>query len=265
MISALYAKELKGSLLPTGIIAAVLAMYTVMIIQLFDPESAEALDAMMRTMPGIFDAFGMGNATTTLLGFILNYLYGFLYTLFPLVLILLLVNRLIIRPIDQGSMAWLIASPHRRIAIISTLTSVLLTVLVALMAVLTALELGTSAIAFPDEEVVVGLTRVNLGLFALWICMAGLCLLSACVFRSAAPALWIGGGFAVLEFVVQMVAQTGERFEDAKYATFLTLFDRYGLADGKADAAWSAVALAAAGAVMIGIAMVAFVRRDLDV
>lgn len=265
MIGALYAKELKGSLVPAGIIAAVLAMYTVIIVQMFDPEAAESLDAMMRSMPAVFDAFGMGNATTTLLGFILNYLYGFLYTLFPLVLILLLVNRMVIQPVDRGTMAWLLASPHRRSAVAGTLVAVMLSVLMALMALLTALELGSAAVMFPDEDVAGGLLRANLGLSGLWLCMAGLCMLSACSFKSPSLALWVGGGFAILEFVVQMISQVGEQFEDAKYATFLTLFDRYGLAESDGPAVWGAVALAACGVVMLALSVAVFARRDLDV
>lgn len=265
MIGTLYAKELKGGLIPTGIIAAVLTMYTVLIIQLFDPQSADALDAMMKTMPAVFDAFGMGQDTTTLLGFILNYLYGFLYTLFPLILILIMVNRLFVRPVERGDMAYLLASPHSRLSIAVTLTVVPVTLLAVLMAWLTALELGTATVAFPDENVAEGLLRANLGLAALWLAMLGLCLLSTCLLKSPAAALWAGGGFVILEFVIQMIAQTGERFEDAQYATFLTLFDRYGLADANGSAAWGAVALAIAGLVAIGAAWVGFVRRDFDV
>ena len=265
VIAALYAKEAKSSLIPTVVIAAVLAMYTTLITALYDPEASAALDAMMATMPGLFDAFGMGNDTATLLGFLLNYLYGFLYVLFPLVLILLLAHRLVIRPIDRGSMAYLLASPHRRGAIAGTLMGVLLTMLAGLMVFLTALEIGAAAVLFPDEAVAGGVLRVNLALFALWLCMAGLCLLSAVAFRDAGAALWAGGGFVIAEFVVQMVAQAGDRFADAKYATFLTLFDRYALADGDGAAAWRAAILAAVGVAALAASVVVFSRRDLDV
>lgn len=265
MIAALYARGAKTSLIPTVIIAAVLAMYTTLITALYDPDASAALDAMMKTMPGLFDAFGMGDDTTTLMGFLLNYLYGFLYVLFPLVLILLLVHRLVIRPIDRGSMAYLLASPHRRGAIVGTLAAVMLTMLAALMVFLTVLEFGTAVVLFPDEQLGIGLLRVNAGLSALWLCMAGLSLLSACAFRDAAPALWAGGGFVIVEFVAQMVAQAGDRFKDIRYATFLTLFDRYGLADGDGTAVWQAVALAVVGVASLAAAMTAFVRRDLEV
>ena len=265
MVAALYAREARSGLIPTVIIAAVLAMYTTLITAMYDPDASAALDAMMKTMPGLFDAFGMGNDTTTLIGFLLNYLYGFLYTLFPLVLILLLVHRLIVRPIDRGSMAYLLASPHRRLAIVGTLAAVLLTMLAALLIFLTALEFSTAALLFPDDQPGVELLRVNAGLAALWLCMAGLCLLSACAFRDAAPALWVGGGFVIVEFVMQMVAQAGDRFENIRYATFLTLFDRYGLADGDSSAVWQAVTLAVVGVIAFAAAMVVFTRRDLDV
>ena len=65
-------------------------------------------------------AFGMANATDTLLGFLLNYLYGFVFTWLPLLMIMILVNRMVVRPIDRGSMAYLLASPTSRLSLALT-------------------------------------------------------------------------------------------------------------------------------------------------
>ena len=59
MNKTLFAKELRASAFTFIIVAAVLAMYVVTIVAMFDPELGESLDAMMASMPDLFAAFGM--------------------------------------------------------------------------------------------------------------------------------------------------------------------------------------------------------------
>ena len=92
MNRTLFAKELRANLFVSLIIAAVLAMYIGVIVSMYDPELGESLDAMMQSMPEMFAAFGMSVQATTLIDFMLNYLYGFLLTIFILVLILIAVS-----------------------------------------------------------------------------------------------------------------------------------------------------------------------------
>ena len=84
MSVALFARELRGSLPALLVITAVLALYIVSIAYMFDPEVAHNLDAVMAAMPDLFAAFGMANMSTNMTDFMLNYLYGFLFTWVPL-------------------------------------------------------------------------------------------------------------------------------------------------------------------------------------
>ena len=117
MSVALFARELRGSLPSLLVITAVLALYIVSIAYMFDPEVADNLDAVMAAMPDLFAAFGMANMSTNMTDFMLNYLYGFLFTWVPLLLIMMMVNRMLVRPIDRGSMACLLATPASRLRI----------------------------------------------------------------------------------------------------------------------------------------------------
>lgn len=265
MNKTLFAKEMRSSVFVTAIIAMVLAMYVSMIVSMFDPELGESLDMMMASMPDLFSAFGMAKPSTTLVDFMFNYLYGFLLTAFPIVLILILVNKLVVRYIDRGTMAYLLATPVSRVRIAGTLAGVLVIVLVVLMVIVTLLEVGTAAALFPGELDVEALLRANVGLLGLWIALAGLCFVSACLFSNAALALWAGGGLCILSFLVQMVAQVGDKFEFMKYATPLTLFDAYGLAANEASAWAGVAALFAGGIVLFGVAIAVFNRRDLNI
>ncbi|RDB63116.1 hypothetical protein C1878_04400 [Gordonibacter sp. 28C] len=265
MNRTLFAKELRANLFVSFIIVAVLAMYIGVIVSMYDPELGESLDAMMQSMPEMFAAFGMATQATTLLDFMLNYLYGFLLTIFILVLILVMVNKLMVRYLDRGAMAYLLATPNSRTRIALTMVGVLATVLVGLMVATTALEMGFGEALFPGELDMQALLQVNAGLLALWLAMAGLCFLSACLFSNATAALWVGGGLNILFFLMQMASQVGDKFEFLENVNPLTLFDYYGLAAGDASAVGGAVALAAGAAVLFAAAVAVFDRRDLSI
>ncbi len=265
MNRTLFAKELRANLFVSLIIAAVLAMYIGVIVSMYDPELGESLDAMMQSMPEMFAAFGMSVQATTLIDFMLNYLYGFLLTIFILVLILIVANKLMVRYLDRGAMAYLLATPNSRTRIALTMVGVMVTILVALMAVVTSLEAGFAEALFPGELDMQALMQVNAGLLALWLAMAGLCFLSACLFSNATAALWVGGGLNILFFLMQMVSQVGDKFEFLKNVNPLTLFDYYGLAAGDASAVGGAIALTVGAVALFAVAVAAFDRRDLSI
>ncbi|MGE7787901.1 hypothetical protein [Lysinibacillus sp. NPDC096259] len=63
-------------------------------------------------MPELMSAFGMSNKGNTLIEFLSTYLYGFLLLMLPLVFIIMSANKLIMGYIDNGSTAYLIATPN---------------------------------------------------------------------------------------------------------------------------------------------------------
>lgn len=265
MNKTLFAKELRASAFTFIIVAAVLAMYVVTIVAMFDPELGESLDAMMASMPDLFAAFGMAQPSSTLLDFQLNYLYGFLLNMFPLVLILVMVNKLIVRYVERGAMAYLLATPVSRVRIACTQAGVLVVALVLLVVVVGVIQIATSEFMFPGDLDVEGLLRANVGLLGLLLALAGLCFLSACLFSNAAMALWVGGGICIASFLVQMISQVGDKFEWLQNTTPLALFDAYGLAANE-SAAWGEVGiLYAATVVLFAAAVLVFNRRDLSV
>lgn len=265
MNSTLFAKEFRANAFVVGIIVVVVALYIAMVVSMFDPALGESLDVMMQSMPEVFAAFGMAQPSSTLLEFMLNYLYGFLLTMFPLVLVLIMVNKLVVRYVDRGTMAYLLATPNSRLRIVATLAGVLVAMLVVVMVATVALGWVCAEVMFPGDLDVAGFLRANAGLFALWVCMAGLCFLSACAFSHAGAALWVGGGACILAFVVQMIGQVGDKFDFLKNATFLTLYDAYGLAAGEGSAYFGAAVLLAAGVAMFAVGVALFCRRNLSI
>ena len=121
MISnTLLKKEFKSNYKILLIFIAVLTMYEVIIVSMFNPELGETLDAFAKAMPEIMSAFGMANTGSTLTEFLSNYLYGFLLLVFPMILEIILANKLVAKYVDTGSMAYLLSTPNSRKKIVIT-------------------------------------------------------------------------------------------------------------------------------------------------
>ncbi|NCB91176.1 MAG: ABC transporter permease [Clostridia bacterium] len=220
----LYKKEWKKNWVTLIIFLAVLTMYVTMIISMFDPEMGDSLRTMAESMPEVFAAFGMADVGTTLIEFITGYLYGILLTAFPAVYIIIVSNRLVAKYVDDGSMAYLLSVPEKRTKIVVTQAFFLISGLVAMVLYVIAVILLTSQILFPGKMDIAALIRVNVGIMGVWIMMGGVCFMSSCIFNESRRAVGASSAFVVYSLLVQMVSQVGEKFENLKYATPLTLF-----------------------------------------
>lgn len=265
MSLALYLRELQRSAFSVVAIGAILALYIVSVVYMYDPAITENLSLIMDTMPDMFAAFGMSNAATTMTGFLLNYLYGFLFTWVPLLLIMMTVNRMVVRTIDRGSLSYALSSPVSRLRIAITFVMVTLTVLAATLALILVVQTTTAKALFPGELDYAELLRASIGLLCLWVFMAGLCFASACSFHDARTALWVGGSACLAMFLAEMVTQVGRGLEGLRGVNPVGLFDPYALAAASVDAAWHAAILAAVGLALFALGTAVFCRRDFNV
>ena len=87
------------------VFAAVLSLYVSMITAMFDPKLNATLDEIVTAMPQLMNMVGMQAGSSSLGGFLINYLYGFLLLLLPLVFSILAANRLVARWVDTGNLA----------------------------------------------------------------------------------------------------------------------------------------------------------------
>ena len=74
----LFKQEMKGSLKMLLLFAAILSMYVTIIIRMYDPDMMETLDSFYEIMPEVMASVGMSAGATSLIGFMISYLYGFI-------------------------------------------------------------------------------------------------------------------------------------------------------------------------------------------
>lgn len=263
--ATLYKREIKGSWKLFVIFAGVLTMYIVMIVGMFNPELSKTLDEFSKIMPDLMNAVGMKGDTSTLLGFMATYLYGMLFSVFPMVFSIIRGNALIAKYVDKGSMVALLVAPVKRRTVAFTQMKVLGTCIFALVAYITAMQLIAAEAQFPGELDIGKLLLMNLGLLCLQLFIGGICFFASCLFSDTKYSLAVGAGVPVLMYVIQMLANMGGDLEKAKYFTFFTLFNPEKIMAGDQSAVTGMLILFAGAVVLFTAGIAVFSKKDLHI
>ncbi len=262
---ALYKREMKGSLKMLIIFLSIISMYVSIIIGMYNPEMMETLDSFYKVMPELMSAVGMNAGATSLIGFMISYLYGFILLIFPMLFCILRGNYLIAKYVDEGSMAILLASPLKRKTIALTQMLVLISGILFLILYITGLEIIVAQIYFPKELVISELLKLNLSLLCLHLFIGGICFLVSCFFSDTKHSIAFGAGIPALMYVLQMLANAGEKVDIIKYFTFFTLFDANRIISNESHAVIGTIVLFMGAIAFFVIGVRIFCRKDLNI
>lgn len=261
--TALYKREMKGSLKMLVIFATVLSMYVSIIIGMYDPRMMKTLDSFYEIMPELMASVGMTAGATSLIGFMISYLYGFVLLVFPMVFCILRGNGLVARYAERGALVALLAAPVKRRTIAATQASVLISGILLLDLYTTGLEIAVAQVCFPNQLARWDLLKLNGALFCLHLLIGSICFLASCIFSDTKYSLALGGGVPVFMYILQMLANTGKKAEAAKYFTFFTLFDAKGIIANESSAIVGALLLGIGAIVLFITGIVIFCKKDL--
>jgi ABC-2 type transport system permease protein len=261
----LYKREIKGSIKLLVILGAVMTLYVSMIISMFDPKMMDSLQEMMDMMPNLMAAVGMKAGTTTLIGFMSSYLYGFILLVFPMVFCILRGNALIAKYVDRGSMVSLVAAPVKRTAVALTQMAVIASGVFILLVYTTTLEIICAESSFPGELDYGQLLVLNVGLLCLQLFIASICYFASCLFNDTKYSVGFGAGVPALMYILQMLANTGGSAEEFKYATFFTLFNPDELIAGETSAIVGAAVLFVGAIILFTAGTAVFSKKDLHI
>jgi len=208
------------------VVALVVLMYTSIIITMYDPESTDSFRIIMEMMPeGLLNAMGFGVIAANLTSFIANYLYGFIYIMFPMIYIIIVANNLIAKHVDRGSMAYLLSTPNSRIKIAGTQGFFMLASLTTIM----ILETVTGIII--SEAVFKGLLEIDkyialnvITLFVLYV-VSGIGFFFSCISNHTKHSLAFGAGIPIGFFVIKMLSGAAPDLEGLRYFTIYSFID----------------------------------------
>lgn len=245
------------------IFAAILGMYFSIIATMYDPEALDGMDAMLAALPPqMVEAMNFSIVAPSLLGFLAGYFYGFLILFFPLIYMVIMADRMIAKHVDNGSMAFLLATPNSRTKIALTQALFLIVSMTMLIAFVALVGVLISEAVFAGELEIGRFILLNIGAALLYFALSGIGFLASCLFNQSKHSLALGGGLPVLFFLINLLAGAGEQLAGLKYATLLTLFDPAAIVIG--GGFWPAfAALALLGAALYAAGIYIFSRKDL--
>lgn len=244
----------------------ILTLYNTVIIWMYDPELSQSLASFQEIMPELMSAVGMSGATGSLIEFINTYLYGFIMLFIPVIYSIMLGSKFIMKYVDSGSIACILATECSRSRFIGTQMTATAILLVVLIGIMTAIGGGCSEILFPGDLDRAVYLQLNGALVLFHLAVSGICVFAASVFNDTRGYLMVGAGLPLLFYVIQMMANMGGSLEKFKYVTIYTLMPSTDLVAGSGDAALlSCVVLVVIWLVLYTAGGAIFVRKDLSV
>ncbi|WP_297634992.1 ABC transporter permease subunit [uncultured Clostridium sp.] len=264
MISlTLLKKEVKSNYKIILIFLVVLTLYSTSIVYMYDPSTTNAFEEMAKSMPEMMKAFGMAAVVTNITEYIANYLYGFIVLMFPILCIIILGNKLIVSYVDKGSMAYLLATPNKRAKIALTQSVFMWIASGVLLLYTSGLIIILSNMLHPGALDIEKFILLNLVLWCLQLAISGICFFASCISNNPKLYFMIGAGVPILFYLLQALAQMGDKLEGLKYCTLFTLFNPSDIIAGKSIATPIVVFLVVA-AVFYAIGIYIFSKRDLS-
>ncbi|MBZ9686924.1 ABC transporter permease [Clostridium estertheticum] len=265
MISlTLFKREMKANNKLLIIFIYILTIYILSIVYMFNPNSSNAFDDIIKSMPGIMKAFGFVASGNTLIGFIATDLYGMILLMFPVIFSIILGNKLIAGYVDRGSMAYLLATPNKRVKLALTQALCLWVSIGLLITYATVAIIISSSIMHPGLLEIGKLVLMNVVIYFLHIAISGICFFASCISNDTKRSFTIGAGIPIAFFLIQMLANMGGKLENLKYFTLFTLFNANDIIAGK-NVVFPVIILAIVGIALYGIGIYIFSKRDLPV
>lgn len=189
-------------------------------------------------------------------------LYGSSFILFPLIYEIMIGNRLIAKQIENGNMAYYMATQTSRGKIAST-QSYFFILSVFLMFLWTSiLGLVCCKLWGRNDLEISTFLMLNIGVFCLHVCISGICFLASCCSSDTKISLAIGAGLPILFYVIYIL----EAFSDTGILKFLTIFSLFNaeqIAAGSIHVRWSLPVLAFLGILLHSAGVRLFRNRDL--
>lgn len=226
MIKALFLANIRKYWILILCFFLVLVMYASIAVAMFEPGDAANLADMFEYFPeGIMKAFGFDSFGTTLLGFLNSFLYGFIMFTFPMIFSIILAHGLVGKLVDRGSMAYLLATPHKRIKIVLTQAVFLIVSQIVIYAGVVAVIIAMCEGMYPGLLETGGFIQLNVVTLMCILAVSGMSFLFSCLCNEAKYSLAFGAGIPIMFLVVSLLRQFSESLNWLKYLSFYSFID----------------------------------------
>ncbi|MAG13403.1 MAG: hypothetical protein CMN78_02280 [Spirochaetales bacterium] len=220
MIKALLFANIKANWGAWLFVTLILLIYVSTSVTMYDPASVEKMEDMFKLLPeGMLKAFGFDSLGSNLTEYLAHYLYGFIMLVFPVIYIVLASNKLVVKHVDSGSMAYLLTTPNSRIKIASNQAFYLLVSLALLFIVDVGILVALSVSMFPGMLDVGKFLALNAITYLVLAVICGIGFFFSCLFSDTRNSIAFGGGIPAIFLMVKMVSEISSKLEWLKYLT----------------------------------------------
>lgn len=214
-------KNLYKSLL---IFLSIISLYVIVIVMMYDPNLYKVLEELSNSMPTMFQAFGMTNSGTDLVSFIINYLYGFILILLPMIYFIYLSYKLINHYIDSKSLTYLLSSSLSRKTVVQTQISVMSIMILIITIFITTITIVFSNILFHGQLNISAFILLNVGLFAFDLLISSIIIFIGCYCNDGKKAISISAIFVVCSYLINTILSMSNSFQFLKYVNIFELY-----------------------------------------
>ena len=234
-------------------VTAFLSIYVFSSIGMYDPEGIEVLQGMLDLMPeAMMKLMGFDNLGGDLTSYLINYMYGFLMIIFPLIYTIMVGNKLVSKHTDSGSMIYLLTMPYSRRKIIFNQALFFSFGLLFIIGVNVLTMILFSEALFPGMLEIGKLLAINLVTFGVHLILAAVTFLFSCLLSDSQKTIGFSSVVLFASVVTYMVSSLGDATEFLKYFSVFSFINVSYILEGGGNGILTGIIL-----ILIGLAMFA--------
>lgn len=242
----------------------IVLMYQTLIINMYDPENADAMAEMVKLLPeGMMAAFGFDAVVQDLTSHVASFLYGFLFLVFPLIYVIPAGYKLIGKHVDSGSIAYMLASPHTRKTIAGTQAIFLITSTTLLLAAEVLMGILFCSVAYSGMLDIGNYLLLNLVTLGIFYVVSGIVFMASSFFNESGKILGFAIGIPFAFFIFKMLYSAGDKLDFFRYLTLYSLVDAEKIFAGNGYPWIVTLILFGAAGLIYGLSIYLFDKRSL--
>ncbi len=266
MNGVLYWNELRANVKTISSYAFGLLFYLWIFIWVYPSfAGSQALNTLLRQMPkGLMKVLGYTVGVTHIGDFLGGEFYSLLYLIIMGIYAIFVATKLIAHLVDNGSMAYLLATPLSRVKVATTQAAVLISgvFVIGFVSTVGALLGVHWFVNHPDMNATY-FVQMNIVGVLLFCVVSAYCFLFSCLVRDERTALGLSALLTILFYGLHMVGDLSTKLNWMNHLSLFTVFDPQNLIHGHGHFVIDSVSLVAVTVVLLGVAIVGFRRREL--
>ncbi|MBY6036490.1 ABC transporter permease [Fictibacillus nanhaiensis] len=242
------------------------AAYLILIVWVY-PSIADmkGFNDMIQALPeGMRKLVGMENGIHSLADYVAGEFYGLLFLIILMIYVILTATRLMARLVDQGSMAYLLATPFSREKIAATQAAVLLTGLALIVTFTTLSGIAASEWLISGYELdIPSFIKLNVLTFLVFSVIAAYCFLISAASNDEKKALGLSAGITLGFYMLNLAGKLSDKTEWMGNFTIFKAYDPIKMINNETNALLTGSALGITTLLLITTSVIVFKKRNL--